>query len=166
MPDFPRIECPYPDWGMNEPNCPHYQRCNDGSNACEYNCDGGLGCSYLITHPVELLHALEVAREENNRLRNGIGAAMDYAANRWDEWGERAVTVAEMIDAVLSGATPTPQERQKNETTKSDAIGSSLVVDAKDPSIDQILQESKDLVERSRQFREKLEEKYNFNSTK
>ena len=33
-----------------------------------------------------------------------VEAAIDYSGNRWSEWGERAVTVAEMLDSAVMKA--------------------------------------------------------------
>jgi hypothetical protein len=33
-----------------------------------------------------------------------VDAAMDHSGNRWEEWGERAVTVGEMLDAAVAKA--------------------------------------------------------------
>lgn len=50
---------------------------------------------------------LEEALRQHDRADKAEAAlkavreAVDYAGNRWSEWGERAVTVAEMLDAAL-----------------------------------------------------------------
>ena len=33
-----------------------------------------------------------------------VDAAMYYSGNRWSEWGERAITVGEMLDAAVAKA--------------------------------------------------------------
>lgn len=46
------------------------------------------------------------ASQEAVRLRSGIMAAFQYASHRWEEWGSRALAVAEILDATLDGREP------------------------------------------------------------
>lgn len=45
-----------------------------------------------------------VLSEKLAALLADVDAAVDYAGNRWSEWGERAATVAEMLDAAVMKA--------------------------------------------------------------
>lgn len=45
-------------------------------------------------------------RQEAFRLRKGIEDALEWSGNRWSEWGSRAETVAEILDAALEGREP------------------------------------------------------------
>ena len=52
---------------------------------------------------VNVLKCLLVdAEAEVARLRCDVRAAMDYAGNRWSEWGERAENVGDMLGAALA----------------------------------------------------------------
>jgi len=56
---------------------------------------------------IEKIVALETEnkelKEKLSKLRLDVRAAMNLANRRWSEWGERAVSVAEALDAALDG---------------------------------------------------------------
>jgi len=48
------------------------------------------------------LERAEALQERVKVLEAGINKALHHSGNRWSEWGERAITVAEILDAALS----------------------------------------------------------------
>lgn len=62
---------------------------------------------YLVADPSTQVEAIEALKAENEALREvvrDVEAAISLSGNRWDEWGERALSVAEALDAALEAA--------------------------------------------------------------
>lgn len=59
---------------------------------------------------------------EQDGMRKAIEAAMDYANNRWDEWGDRAIAVRDILRTALDStpATATAKDGMPSEAERED----------------------------------------------
>ena len=94
---------PQPDAASGTPDNPQAFPCinphYDGNWQKNPVIEGMTLRDYFAAGYVERNAALEA---ENRALRDGVQAAMEYANGRWDEWGTRAETVRDMLEATLA----------------------------------------------------------------